>query len=154
MIMRRRRTRKLKADINVVPYIDVMLVLLVIFMIAAPLIRQQIVHIDLPDTPADMVDIPEQQENIVPLVLTIDIQGNYYLNRGKQQKQPLLQADVIALTQQALAEHPGLQVVVEGDAGVAYEKIFDGIVLLQRAGAASVGLSGEPPSEQNNTEIP
>lgn len=150
--MKRRRKHKLKAEINVVPYIDVMLVLLVIFMIAAPLIRQQVVHIDLPDTPADMAELPEQEELLLPLILTIDRQGNYYLNRGAEQKKPLLQEEVIALTRQTLAEQPNLSVVVEGDAGVAYEKIFEGIVLLQRGGATSVGLSGEPPAEQNTAE--
>ena len=77
--MSRNRRHKLKAEMNVVPYIDVMLVLLVIFMIAAPLIHQQSIEIDLPDTSSDTLEMPADAGNdTLPLILSVDASGSYY----------------------------------------------------------------------------
>ena len=138
--MSRNRRHKLKAEMNVVPYIDVMLVLLVIFMIAAPLIHQQSIEIDLPDTSSDTLEMPADAGNdTLPLILSVDASGSYYLNRGND-KQPLLPEDVTALTAQALAEHPDLP-------NANYNRVIDGIVLLQQGGAKKVGLVTEQPPE-------
>jgi len=145
--MSRNRRHKLKAEMNVVPYIDVMLVLLVIFMIAAPLIHQQSIEIDLPDTSSDTLEMPADAGNdTLPLILSVDASGSYYLNRGND-KQPLLPEDVTALTTQALAEHPDLPVLVQGDTNANYNRVIDGIVLLQQGGAKKVGLVTEQPPE-------
>ena len=145
--MSRNRRHKLKAEMNVVPYIDVMLVLLVIFMIAAPLIHQQSIEIDLPDTSSEVLEMPEDAGNdTLPLILSVDAAGSYYLNRGND-KQPLLPDDIIALTQQALAEHRDLPVLVQGDTNANYNRVIDGIVLLQQGGARKVGLVTEQPPE-------
>ncbi|MDO4642921.1 MAG: ExbD/TolR family protein [Cardiobacteriaceae bacterium] len=146
--MIRRRRHKLKAEMNVVPYIDVMLVLLVIFMIAAPLIQQQSIEIDLPDNKTELLDMPENVgSDVLPLILTVDVNGNYYLNRGET-TQALIEEDVINLAQEALKEHPDLPVLVQGDKGATYDKVIDGIVLLQQAGAPKVGLVTEEPQEK------
>ena len=85
--MSRNRRHKLKAEMNVVPYIDVMLVLLVIFMIAAPLIHQQSIEIDLPDTSSDTLEMPADAGNdTLPLILSVDASGSYYLNRGNDKQ--------------------------------------------------------------------
>ena len=138
--MSRNRRHKLKAEMNVVPYIDVMLVLLVIFMIAAPLIHQQSIEIDLPDTSSDTLEMPADAGNdTLPLILSVDASGSYYLNRGND-KQPLLPEDVTA-------EHPDLPVLVQGDTNANYNRVIDGIVLLQQGGAKKVGLVTEQPPE-------
>ena len=149
--MIRRRRHILKAEMNVVPYIDVMLVLLVIFMIAAPLIHQQSIEIDLPDSSAEVLDMPEDAGNdLMPLVLTVDAQGNYYLNRNDSSR--VLQPEEIAdIVNQEMTAHPDLPVLVQGDATANYNQVIDGIVLLQQAGAPKVGLVTEQPPEETGT---
>lgn len=134
----RKRRRKM-ADINVVPYIDVMLVLLIIFMVTAPLIQQG-VEVDLPDADAQPVD-PSKLEAIV---VSIDQTGNYYLNIGVDPEQPLTADQIQALVADALEAKPGSPVVVNGDGRVAYEQVVRLMSVLQEAGAPSVGLMTEP----------
>jgi biopolymer transport protein TolR len=129
--------RKPMAEINVVPFIDVMLVLLVIFMITTPLLTQG-VKIELPKTEAKALP-PQQKE---PLILTVDATGNYYLN------QPITERVLTNLVSMQLsaAKDPGEQrpVLVRGDKEANYGKIVAAMVLLQHAGAKSVGLITEP----------
>lgn len=142
---RRRRKSALSAELNVVPYIDVMLVLLVIFMVSAPLIQQSAIDIDLPDQEA--LQTEEQPTPLVmPLILSIDRQGSYYLNRGKAEE-ALTPAQVQSITQQVLTEQAHTAVLVHGDAQVPYEIITQGILLLQQAGAKKVGLVTEEPRQ-------
>ena len=139
---RNRVRRRPMSEINVVPYIDVMLVLLVIFMITAPLLSQG-VKVDLPQADAEPLDVETQE----PLVVTIDAAGNYYVNYGENQGSPV-EPQVLAARVGALLRHrPGLAVVVRGDENVPYGDIVLLMTILQRAGAPSVGLMTEAPRE-------
>ena len=134
--------RKPIAEINVVPFIDVMLVLLVIFMITTPLLMQG-VKIELPKTEAKAIP-PQQKE---PLILTVDATGNYFLNTAEKPNQPITERVLTNLVTTQLAGAPGAEqrpVLVRGDKNVNYGKIVAAMVLLQQAGAKSVGLITEP----------
>lgn len=135
MIYRRVR-RKIVAEINVVPYIDVMLVLLIIFMVTAPLITQG-VKVDLPQAEAEPLD----KDSKTPLVATVDAQGRYYLTVGADDKVPMSAEEVAVLVKAHLALEPGTPVVVNGDGAVSYDAVIQLMVLLQKvAGVPSVGL--------------
>ena len=139
---RNRVRRRPMSEINVVPYIDVMLVLLVIFMITAPLLTQG-VKVDLPQADAEPLDVETQE----PLVVTIDAAGNYYVNYGENQGSPI-EPHILAARVGALLRHrPGLAVVVRGDEHVPYGDVVLLMTILQRAGAPSVGLMTEAPQE-------
>ena len=128
------------SEINVVPYIDVMLVLLIIFMITAPLLSQG-VKVDLPQAEAEPLDMESQE----PLVVTIDAAANYYVNYGDDQHRPV-EPSVLASRVGALLRHrPGLAVVVRGDENVPYGDVVFLMTVLQRAGAPTVGLLTESP---------
>jgi len=130
------------SEINVVPYIDVMLVLLVIFIITAPLLTQG-VKVDLPQADAQPLDVESQE----PLVVTIDSTGSYYVNYGENQGSPV-EPRVLAARVAALLRHrPGLSVVVRGDENVPYGDVVLLMTILQGAGAPSVGLMTEAPRE-------
>lgn len=135
-----RKRRRPVSEINVVPYIDVMLVLLIIFMVTAPLITQG-VKVDLPKAEAQ----PLEEESKPPLVATVDAQGQYYLNVGDSQKEPMSAVDLATLVAAHLQKEPQTPVVVKGDGTVAYSEVVNLMVLLQRAGAPSVGLMTSPP---------
>ena len=139
---RHRVRRRPMSEINVVPYIDVMLVLLVIFMITAPLLTQG-VKVELPQADAEPLDIESQE----PLVVTVDAAGDYYVNYGENQAAPV-EPRVLAARVGALLRHrPGLAVVVRGDENVPYGDVVILMTILQRAGAPSVGLMTEAPQE-------
>ena len=139
---RHRVRRRPMSEINVVPYIDVMLVLLVIFIITAPLLTQG-VKVDLPQADAQPLDVESQE----PLVVTIDVTGSYYVNYGENQGSPV-EPRVLAARVAALLRHrPGLSVVVRGDENVPYGDVVLLMTILQSAGAPSVGLITEAPQE-------
>ena len=127
-------------EINVVPYIDVMLVLLVIFMITAPLLSEG-VKVDLPTANAKALDLKSDE---TPIILTVNIAGQYFLNIGEHTDKPLDADVVVARVTAVLRLNPGVHVVVRGDRNASYEKVLHGMVLLQAAGAPSVGLETEP----------
>lgn len=132
------------AEINVVPYIDVMLVLLIIFMVTTPLLTEG-VKVNLPQAAAKAVDTKEQQ----PIVVSVDAKGLYYLNLNSHPDAPM-DADALAIRVAAeleLAKQSGKQqdVLVKGDKDVDYGKVMQAMVLLQRAGAEAVGLITSPP---------
>ncbi len=136
----RRRKRSAMSEINVVPYIDVMLVLLVIFMITAPLLSQG-VKIELPKAPAQ----PVERADTEPLVVSVDAAGLYYINFGGDEEIPV-DAQTLLTRAAALIRHqPQTQVLVKGDASVGYGKVVSVMALLKSAGAKSVGLLTEPP---------
>ena len=138
-----RRPRRQVAEINVVPYIDVMLVLLVIFMITAPLLRTG-VEIDLPDAAANPIaDAGEAEE---PLVLTVDAEGLWYLNVGDDPEAPKGETEVLRLASAVLRRSPDRRVLVAGDTGVDYGRIMGAMVTLQASGAPEIGLVSEPPN--------
>ena len=142
MRARHRVRRRPMSEINVVPYIDVMLVLLVIFVITTPLLTQG-VKVDLPQAEAEPLDAETQE----PLVVTVDAAGDYYVNYGENQGSPV-EPQVLAARVGALLRHrPGLAVVVRGDENVPYGDVVILMTILQRAGAPSVGLMTEAPRE-------
>jgi biopolymer transport protein TolR len=133
--------RKLMGEINVVPYIDVMLVLLIIFMVTAPLLSQG-VEVELPDAGAEPLD--QDMQETEPLILSIDAAGSFYLNVGEDEELPREPAQIVKLAETVLSKKPNLPVLVKGDERVAYGKIISGMVLLQRAGAQKVGFLTDP----------
>jgi biopolymer transport protein TolR len=135
-----RKRRRPVSEINVVPYIDVMLVLLIIFMVTAPLVTQG-VKVDLPKAEAQ----PLEEESKPPLVASVDAQGQYFLNVGDIQQEPMSAVDLAVLVAAHLQVEPNTPIVVKGDGAVAYSEVVQLMVLLQRAGAPSVGLMTTPP---------
>jgi len=138
----RLRRRKLMGEINVVPYIDVMLVLLVIFMITAPLLKEG-VKVDLPEAGAQPLDAEFLQKH-EPLVLTIDGRGRLYINFGQNQDKPSSEETVSARTAALLRRDPQTPVLVKADTTVPYGTVVHAMVLLQHAGAAKVGFLTDP----------
>ena len=129
------RRRKV-AEINVVPYIDVMLVLLIIFMVTAPLITQG-VKVELPKADAE----PLSKDSKTPLVASVDAQGRYYLAVGTNKNEPMSAEAIATLVAAHLKMEPETPVVVNGDGAVSYDAVIQLMVLLQqKAGVPSVGL--------------
>ena len=138
--MRQRIRKRPMSDINVVPYIDVMLVLLVIFMITAPLLSQGI-KVDLPNVPSE----PLIQNEKPPVIVSVDRQGNFYINYGEDQDKPISPENLINRISALLKYQPGIPVLVEGDNEVPYGQVVQVMSLLQRAGVPSVGMVTDPP---------
>ena len=134
-----RKRRKRMSEINVVPYIDVMLVLLIIFMATATAIAQGVI-VDLPQAEAQTIETEEQ----ALLIVSIDEQGLYYLNINSEPEEALSANDIAALVRTRLQVNPQIPVVVNGDRSISYEKVIEMMVLLQAAGASSVGLMTDP----------
>jgi biopolymer transport protein TolR len=130
------------SEINVVPYIDVMLVLLIIFMITAPLLTQGI-SVDLPNAPAQALD-PELLKDNEPLVLSVDRDGRFYLNIGDDEQSPIEDATVVELASAVLRRNAETPVLVKADESVPYGRVVTGAVLLQQAGAAKIGFQTDP----------
>jgi biopolymer transport protein TolR len=142
--MAHRIIRKPMSEINVVPYIDVMLVLLVIFMITAPLLTQG-VKVDLPKVSSEPVERKQNE----PLIVTVDAQGNYYLNVGEDPKQGIDHDTLVQRVAAVLRHQPETPVLVRGDKAVNYGKVVTAMALLQKAGAPSVGLLTEAPETES-----
>jgi len=138
----RRRRRRPMAEMNVVPYIDVMLVLLVIFMVTAPLLSQG-VRVDLPQ--ASSKPIPESERQ--PVVVTVDAGGRFTLNQGDNAMEPITSERLVARVAAYLQRNPSAQVLVRGDRAASYGDVVGAMVLLQKAGAPGVGLVTETPPQ-------
>lgn len=139
--------RRVMAEINVVPFIDVMLVLLVIFVITAPLLTQG-VKVELPKTNAKA--IADQHKE--PLIVTVDAQGQFYFNLAEKPGQPLTVRTLDHLVREELSKNSEADrpVLVRGDKKVDYGKVMEAMVLLQSAGAKSVGLITEKESQSKS----
>jgi biopolymer transport protein TolR len=129
--------RKLASEINVVPYIDVMLVLLIIFMVTAPLLTQG-VDVDLPETGAESLAIPQE-----PVTLAIDAKGRYFLDIGTGQDKALTDDEVVRRVRAVMKNRPDAMILIKGDKRVAYERVAYGMGLLQEAGAQKIGFASE-----------
>jgi biopolymer transport protein TolR len=140
--------RRLMSEINVVPYIDVMLVLLIIFMITAPLLTQGIA-VDLPNAPAAQLD-PELLKDNEPLVLSVDREGKLYLNIGENEESPIEDATVVERASAVLRRNPQTPVLVKADETVPYGRVVTGAVLLQQAGATKIGFQTDPADNERN----
>jgi len=137
--MAKNSKRKPMAEINVVPYIDVMLVLLIIFMVTAPLLMQG-VKVELPQAPSKPLDKKEAE----PLIVSIKPDGSLYLNTGQKQDQAKPQKEVAETVAKVLRNKPETPILVWGDAKVEYGLVVALMTDLQNAGAESVGLVTEP----------
>lgn len=141
----RRIKREPIAEINLVPYIDVMLVLLVIFMITAPLLTQG-VHVQLPSASAKA--LPPKKD--LPIIVSVDSQGELFLNTSPTPEQPMtpqnLMSAVSTQITHAQTEHKEQDIYVKGDRNANYGQVMQAMVLLQKAGAADVGLITKSPS--------
>lgn len=129
------RKRRLQSEINVVPYIDVMLVLLVIFMVTAPLLSQG-VKVQLPGS-----NTSQAVNSAHPFVVTVDRKGNFYINHGAPDAQTAVDADTVRAAAKAyLAAHPKQAVYVRADKDTPYQDVVRAMSLLQQAGATKLGL--------------
>jgi len=135
-----RKRRRPMAEINVVPYIDVMLVLLIIFMITAPLLNLG-VQVDLPSADAEPMQI--DAENI-PLIITVMKSGELYLNAAGDEAGLVTAEELIKQVSVFVRRNPKIEVLVAGDESTGYGKIYQTMVLLQQAGVSKVGLMGDP----------
>ncbi|MDX1481883.1 MAG: protein TolR [Woeseiaceae bacterium] len=133
------KKRKLMGEINVVPYIDVMLVLLIIFMVTAPLLTPGI-EVELPKAGAGALS---NDENL-PIVVSVDESGNLYINIGDNEEQPASAEDIVNRTRIVLNEKPGTPVLVKADRRVQYGFVVGAMVLLQQGGAENVGFVTDP----------
>jgi len=133
------KKRRAIADINVVPYIDVMLVLLIIFMVTAPLLKQG-VDVDLPNAPANPLDVDSPE----PIVVSVDRKGAMFLNIAPESEAQIDAVTLVKLVKAALLKEPKRPVMVRGDANGPYQNVVTTLVLLQQADVGSVGLVTDP----------
>ncbi|WP_444928447.1 protein TolR [Microbulbifer sp. SSSA002] len=139
-VFRKGTKKKLVSEINVVPYIDVMLVLLIVFMVTAPLLMQG-VKVDLPNAPS----APMEETDEEPLIISVRSDGTYYLNLGADEKSAKPLEEIKQTVAKVLRQKPGTPVLVWGDTEARYGLIVNAMTELQQAGAPSVGLVTEPP---------
>lgn|SRR5687768_15249649 len=138
--MAAQQKRKPMAEINVVPYIDVMLVLLVVFMVTAPLLMQG-VKVELPQAPST----PMENKDEEPLIVSVKTDGTYYLNLGQDQQRAKPLKEITDAVAKVLRQKPATPVLVWGDTAVPYGVVVALMTELQSAGAPSVGLVTDPP---------
>jgi biopolymer transport protein TolR len=136
-----KRGRRLMGEINVVPYIDVMLVLLIIFMVTAPLLTQG-VQVDLPKAAASPVIDQKHQ----PLVVSIDREGRWYLNVGDHKSSPIEEAALSEGVRVVLGRDADTPVLLKADQAIPYGTVVRTMVLLQHAGATRIGFLTDPPN--------
>lgn len=129
------------SEVNVLPYIDVMLVLLVIFMITAPILTQG-VDVELPQVTSEPIKSDPDKE---PLVVSLDAEGRYYLEMGADSKEPMALAAVVEQVARIRRQNPEIPVLVRGDRRVAYGEVVILMSELQNAGITQVGLISRPP---------
>ena len=141
--MKPRVRKKPMSAINVVPYIDVMLVLLIIFMITAPLLSQG-VKVELPKANAE----PLPAEDKEPVMISVDSDGNFYINYGENQDDPIDPQTLANRVSALLKYQPGIPVYLKGDKKVPYGRVVEAMAMLQRAGVNGVGLITDPPGHQ------
>jgi biopolymer transport protein TolR len=132
--------RKLMAEINVVPYIDVMLVLLVIFMVTAPMLTQGI-EVSLPKAISEPID---EVPNHPPVVLSVDAEGNLYLSVGDNKNEPITGKEVVAHIGAVMRNRPDTPILVKADRAVPYGNVVGAMVLLQKGGALHIGFVTDP----------
>lgn len=133
------------SEINVVPYIDVMLVLLVIFMITTPLLSQGI-KVELPKVPSKPLEIDRgEHSDIDNLIVTVNELGEFFINYGESQDQPITHKDLVNRVSALLKYQPGTPVLVRGDANAAYGRVAQLMSLLQGAGVDNIGMITESP---------
>jgi biopolymer transport protein TolR len=143
------RKRRLMGEINVVPMIDVMLVLLVIFMATAPLLTQG-VKVELPKAGAEPLPVRTQKDQ-PPVILSIDSEGRQFLNIGRKSDVALSDEELLSAVKGALVEDPLREVLVRGDTKVPYGSVIGAMVVLQTAGATKLGFLTDPLPKEPET---
>lgn len=131
--------RRFMSEINVVPYIDVMLVLLVIFMVTAPLITQG-VKVDLPQADGAVISKATSE----PIIITVDQFGDLYLDVGEARNRPVNRETLLLRIWTVLKRNPRVPIMLKGDAAVDYGRVVEAMVLAQAAGATSISLITTP----------
>jgi biopolymer transport protein TolR len=131
--------RKPMSEINVVPYIDVMLVLLVIFMVTAPLMTQGI-KVELPAADSEAIEVTDPDDF---LVVSVDAAGQYYLNVGERES-ALTLVDLVGQVQKIMSAQPAMKVLIEGDQAVPYGRVMQVMDELKNSGVEDVGLVTQP----------
>ena len=139
------KKRRLNADINVVPYIDVMLVLLVIFMVTAPLLTQGI-DVELPQASSNPLQNQDQ-----PVTLSVDARGRFFLDLGNDSnQQPLSDDEIVRRVHAVVDQKPQTMILVKADGRVPYDSVAHAMSLLQGAGAVKIGFVTEPGSSNKS----
>ena len=144
--MRRRKKHEQKAEINVVPYIDVSLVLLIVFMVTAPLLMQG-VEVQLPQASTEPLDNDDE-----PLIISVKQDKTLYINLGSKQESPVPLTDIADQVRKVLTTKPKTPVLIWGDSRVDYGAVVDVMGALQSAGVDNVGLVTEPPSGKSSNK--
>ena len=140
MAASKRVRRRPMSDINVVPYIDVMLVLLIVFMVTAPLLTQGL-NVELPNVVSDPLEIGKHE----PIIVSVDSKGGYYLELGEKRDSAQSLIAIKELVQKVLLRSPQTPVLVNGDRDVKYGAVVELMATLQGAGVPNLGLLTEPP---------
>ncbi|MEO6078723.1 MAG: protein TolR [Steroidobacteraceae bacterium] len=143
------RKRRLMSEINVVPLIDVMLVLLIIFMATAPLLTQG-VKVELPKAGAEPLPVRSQKDQ-PPVILSIDSDGRQFLNTGGKTDAALSDEQLLLAMRSALAADPSREVLVRADTRVPYGRVVGAMVVLQSAGASKLGFLTDPLPQGTDT---
>jgi biopolymer transport protein TolR len=144
-----KRKRRLMSEINVVPYIDVMLVLLIIFMATAPLLTQG-VKVDLPKATAEPLPVRDRNQT-PPLVLSIDSEARAFVSTAANADAPLDDAALLDAVRAALTQDPQRDVLVKADTRVPYGRVMSAMVILQQGGATKIGFLTDPLPERAGT---
>lgn len=134
----RRERKKPVAEMNVVPYIDVMLVLLVIFMVTAPMLTQGL-NVELPKAVTDNISLKNRE----PLIISIKADGSYWFKQGSHSDQRVSRDEMATTVKNALLKTPEAPVLVNGDHRVRYGVVVTLMANLQQAGVPNVGLLTE-----------
>ena len=139
----KRSKRRPVSDINIVPYIDVMLVLLMVFMLTTPLLNQN-VSVQLPKETSQALQTNQQK----PIMVTVNQSGDFYLNIASHPEKAIDETQMNILVSAAIAKakanHESIPVFVRGDSSASYGQIVKAMVILQKAGADHVGLVTQP----------
>ena len=138
---RGRVRRKPMSEINVVPYIDVMLVLLIVFMVTAPLLTQG-VSVDLPEAPSEPMDLKDDEEVVI---ISIKADGTYYIDLGTNSEEAVTIDFIARQVEKIIRVKPSTPVLLRGDQAVNYGAVVKLMTALQAAGVPNVGLISEPP---------
>ncbi|MFT6980040.1 MAG: biopolymer transport protein TolR [Marinobacter psychrophilus] len=136
--------RKPMSEINVVPYIDVMLVLLVIFMVTAPMLTQG-VKVDLPQTSSDPI---QADKDVEAIIVSVDSNGAYYVEVGDRGSDPMALEELQSEVAKILSQRSNSEILVRGDEQVRYGTVVRLMSALQMAGAANIGLITEAPLDK------
>jgi biopolymer transport protein TolR len=137
----RSRRRSLSAEINITPLVDVMLVLLIIFMVTAPMLISGI-EVDLPKTKASSIQGKDE-----PLVITVDSNGNFFLQETKVKKEELLKRLITII-----ASNPEIRVFIKGDQKINYGKVIELFSLVKEVGVSNLALVTEVDHRVSNTK--